>query len=426
MIARGFSQAIAATTRASDRAGSAARTARRTSVPPALAAGAAVALISSGSRKGRVDDPFLRQFVAGELRDDRAIAKNIDAAAVLQLFRFRRVPDKGPPRRGLGADQIIDLELGAVVDAAHRVVHQDDARVGGERPGEQRLLLVAAGERQDRIIDVGREDVDAPPPKVGEVLLTPLRNEQAGAQGLERADADVVGDRPLRKDAVGYPVAGHQRDRPLDPFARARTRSGGEHGEQALGLAMAGETREADDLALARDQPPLVGLALRPDADPDRGFAPRRGRGRPFAWRRRALDPAHRRHKPRAAEIAGSVFGDNLTVAHDQDTVAGLENLAENVGDEHAADAGIDRAPHIGQKLPCGAGVERGGRLVEDDEASRRVGNGESARDLDHLPPADREVLRQIAGADAVAGKNLVELVEDEPPRAFAPAEAAD
>src|SRR5208337_469317 len=46
--------------------------------------------------------------------------------------------------------------------------------------------------------------------------------------------------------------------------------------------------------------------------------------------------------------------------------------------------------------------------------------------DLDHLPPTDRKILHEIARADAVAGENLVELVEDEPSRPPPPAEAAD
>ena len=58
--------------------------------------------------------------------------------------------------------------------------------------------------------------------------------------------------------------------------------------------------------------------------------------------------------------------------------------------------------------------VERRGRLVENDEAERIVGHGEGARHLDHLALAERQVADDLAGADAVAGKDLVELGGDE------------
>ncbi len=64
------------------------------------------------------------------------------------------------------------------------------------------------------------------------------------------------------------------------------------------------------------------------------------------------------------------------------------------------------------EKLAGDHGVERRGRLVEDDEAQRRIGDGEGAGDLDHLPARDREVADDVARGDAVAGKDLVELVE--------------
>ncbi len=42
------------------------------------------------------------------------------------------------------------------------------------------------------------------------------------------------------------------------------------------------------------------------------------------------------------------------------------------------------------------------------------VGHGEGAGDLDHLAPRDGEVADDVAGRDAVAGKDLVELARDQ------------
>src|SRR5271166_5701797 len=173
-MARGLSQAIAATTSPSDSAGSAARKARRKSGPAAAKeAGAAGALISGAPREGRMDDALFRQFVARQLGHDRAVPEDVGAVAVLQFLGLGRIPEKGAPRGGLGADEVVDFELGAVVDAAHGIVHQDDPRVRGERAGEQRLLLVAARKRKDRIVHVRRPYVDALAPRFGERPLPP-------------------------------------------------------------------------------------------------------------------------------------------------------------------------------------------------------------------------------------------------------------
>ena len=73
-----------------------------------------------------------------------------------------------------------------------------------------------------------------------------------------------------------------------------------------------------------------------------------------------------------------------------------------------------DGASHEGEQLRGGVGVERGGRLVQNDEAHRLIGRGEGTRHFDHLAPPDRKVLNQIGGADAMTGKDLVKLVHDQ------------
>ena len=54
---------------------------------------------------------------------------------------------------------------------------------------------------------------------------------------------------------------------------------------------------------------------------------------------------------------------------------------------------------------PASTRVERRGRLVEDDERDRRVGDREGAGDLDHLAAADRQVADHVAGAMPWPGK---------------------
>ncbi len=50
--------------------------------------------------------------------------------------------------------------MGADVDAARRLVEDEEARLGREPAGEDRLLLVAAGQEADRLFDVGGADVE--------------------------------------------------------------------------------------------------------------------------------------------------------------------------------------------------------------------------------------------------------------------------
>src|ERR1700744_3224017 len=121
--------------------------------------------------EGGMNDALLGEFVAGEMGDDCAVAKDIGAVAILQFLGFGGVPEEGAPAARLVAQEIVDLELGAIVAPAHRIVHQHDPRVRAERAREQRFLLIAAGERQDVVVDVGRTDLDARAPAIGELRL---------------------------------------------------------------------------------------------------------------------------------------------------------------------------------------------------------------------------------------------------------------
>ena len=56
------------------------------------------------------------------------------------------------------AHQLEDLALGADVDAARRVVEQQDARLGEQHLAEDHLLLVAARQRAGRLLRARRLD----------------------------------------------------------------------------------------------------------------------------------------------------------------------------------------------------------------------------------------------------------------------------
>src|SRR5262245_45653738 len=127
---------MAITISASDSAGSAARIARRGEAISGGRAGAATgtevmregpmpgAFDARGSRdllERRLDHLLLAEFAATDIGDDAAVAEDVDVIAVLQFVHLGRVPEEGAALAGFGTDQLVDLELGADVDAAHRV-----------------------------------------------------------------------------------------------------------------------------------------------------------------------------------------------------------------------------------------------------------------------------------------------------------------
>ena len=65
---------------------------------------------------------------------------------------MKRTP---PPSGGELVDDRIDLVLGADVDAARRLVHDEDRRLGQQPLREDDLLLVAARQALGRLLAIG-------------------------------------------------------------------------------------------------------------------------------------------------------------------------------------------------------------------------------------------------------------------------------
>ena len=65
----------------------------------------------------------------------------------------RSRPARSPARPGQPVDQLVHLELGADVDAARRLVEQQHRGCRQQHLAEHDLLLVAAGQRADRLLE---------------------------------------------------------------------------------------------------------------------------------------------------------------------------------------------------------------------------------------------------------------------------------
>ena len=116
------------------------------------------------------------------------------------------------PFRGQAEDELIDFLLGSDVDAARRLVEQQNPRIGRQPFADDDLLLVAARKRRHDLIDAGaahREPFDHVGGERG------FAGEGAKAEARERADRrqrDIVANRSRRDAGPRLAILGHQRD----------------------------------------------------------------------------------------------------------------------------------------------------------------------------------------------------------------------
>ena len=107
-------------------------------------------------------------------------------------------------------------------------------------------------------------------------------------------------------------------------------------------------------------------------------------------------------------------IGDDEAVAHDDDAVGGGRISPSRCEMRIVQPPSAEKRRTNARSCPRDDGVEAGGRLIEDDEPCRRVGDREGPGDLDHLPLGERQVADDLARRDAVAREDRVERVADE------------
>ena len=212
-----------------------------------------------------VHDGFLGGLGARDLGGEPAFAEDDDPVRDgQQLGQLARGHDDGAALRGQPADQLVDLGLGADVDAASRLVEQEHLGLDQEPAGEDALLLVAAGEAGDRNVAAGRLDrqlLDGP------LHGAPLRSrvdQRAERQLGEAAERDILGHGHAVEQAQRLAVLGHHGDPGLDRLvgmgeiapgalepdrARRLKRAGAEDRFEQLGPSGAQEPRDAQHLA---------------------------------------------------------------------------------------------------------------------------------------------------------------------------------
>ena len=220
--------------------------------------------VRGGRASQELHDHVLVDVAAGELADDDAVAQDDEPIRALHdLLEVGADEDDGQTLAGEVAHERLDLGLGADVDAARRVVEDEEPRGGGQHAGQEHLLLVAARELGELL--VGSRGLDAQPldELLGDAPLVGADEQTAAGQSRQDRERDVVLDRERGDDALGLAVLGDEGDAGRDGGAggaapdlpalhRDRARIERLRAEDGLGRGRAPgaqEARQADDLA---------------------------------------------------------------------------------------------------------------------------------------------------------------------------------
>src|SRR5260221_11825702 len=173
------------------------------------------------SVNGGVHDPFLRRVERRELLDHAALAADQDAVRQIHdRGQVGRDDDGGQALVGQAGDQLVDLGYGADLDAARRLVEDDDAGLLHQALADHHLLLVAAGQLDDARVVIDRANAEDAAPAGSELVhLAPADERPPVAAGGEQAGIEVLGDRHGLEEAFGFAILGDVDDAILDRLA---------------------------------------------------------------------------------------------------------------------------------------------------------------------------------------------------------------
>ena len=225
---------------------------------------AGVGAAAGGGQHGVRDRVFL-DLLAAQFGDHVAGREDDDPVAQAgQLADVGRGHDDhaGAAVGDLAQDPV-DLGAGADVDALGGFLGQQQAGVlVQQRPGQQDLLLVAAGQAEDVGVDRGGLDRQAVALGFDGAVLGAAVHDAAAAELPERRDDGVLADGQSAEQALVQPVRrevdGARLERGLRPGGlelwcraarRCRWRDQAGHRAQELALAVADDAGHADDLA---------------------------------------------------------------------------------------------------------------------------------------------------------------------------------
>ena len=356
-------------------------------------------------------DPFLRRLVRRQLAGHATLAHHHDAVAHAQdLRQLRGNHDDRLALVGERSQKLVDLALGADVDAARGLVEEQDIAIAIEPFGDHDLLLVATRKQPHFLRRRRRADVE----QADEFLRRPAHRlplEKAGERQIARQvrhhdiGLDVHAERKPEALAVLGEIADARGNRVLRGADRAflavyidlaRLRPvGAEHGACDLRAAGAHQPGKSQNLAAAHRKTHVANQRAAVEmADVEHDLA-----GLARADHARVADRAPDHHADDRCYAGGrGVDGaDIFAVTQHRDPVGDLLQLVHLVRDIDDADAAaLQLADDLEQLRDLGA-VERGRRLVHDQHA--RV-EGQGLGDLHHLLLGDGETADDGARVD--------------------------
>ena len=332
------------------------------------------------------------------MHDDDTVAHAED------LRHFGGDHDNAHALIGQLAHQLVDLALRADVDAARRLIEDQNLRVGRQPFADDDLLLVAAGEVQDLLLRTGRLDVELLDIGLGDLVFLLAAEDAALHLHGQARQRGVFPDGHIEDQAKQLPVFGDQAETCADGVGRrvlfqlfavdddlaAVQRVDAKDRAHDLAAARADQPGKAEDLtAVERKADVLHHLARIQMLCLEHGFADL-GIALRVDIVERAAD--HHVDELRLGTVLRVDRADAFAVAQDRDAVADLKQLAQTVGNEDDRHALIAQIPDDVHEDLGLAVRQRGGRLVHDDQL--RVG-GQGLRHLHHLPLRDGQILDQ-------------------------------
>ena len=165
---------------------------------------------------------------------------------------------------------------------------------------------------------------------------------------------------------------------------RTRPRRKAEDRTHDIGLAVALDTAEPDDLASPRGEGHILEQAFGFEVLDEEKLAPRRGCAQRIGERHFASD--HHRNQALVIDFVAVDGADDFAVLQHGDAIGDREDFGQAVRDEDDRGAAPFQFAHDLEQLVDFCGVQRGGWLVENEDRGRC---GQRARDLDDLPLGD-------------------------------------
>src|SRR5437763_11452117 len=169
----------------------------------------------------RVDDLLLRNLGAAQFRHRAPVAHDDDARASLdQLLQLRRDHQHAQALGGQLVDERLDFALRAHVNAARRLVEDEELRVLAEPAREQNLLLVAARKLTNLLLRARSLDAE-PTHIILDHLVLPRARDDAHPRHLgQRRQRQVLAHGEFGDDALGLAVFGEEGQAGFNRVAR--------------------------------------------------------------------------------------------------------------------------------------------------------------------------------------------------------------